>query len=35
LVIKTLDSELDPDSDPQLKKMVDPDPHEINADPQP
>jgi hypothetical protein len=33
LVIKTLDSELDPD--PQLGKMLDPDPHLINADPQP
>jgi hypothetical protein len=35
LVIKTLDPELDPDPDPQLQKMLDPDPHEINADPQP
>ena len=33
MVIKTLDSELDPD--PQLEKMLDPDPHYINADPQP
>jgi hypothetical protein len=39
LVIKTLDSELDPDfypdPDPKLGKMLDPDPHYINADPQP
>ncbi len=35
LVIKTLDSELDPVPDPQLGKMLDPDPHKINADPQP
>jgi hypothetical protein len=40
LVIKTLDPALDPeDPDPQLEKMLDPDPHpdpnEINADPQP
>jgi hypothetical protein len=27
LVIKTLDSELDPDPKPQLGKMLDPDPH--------
>ncbi len=27
LVIKTLDSELDPDPDPQLGNMLDPDPH--------
>ncbi len=27
LVIKTLDSELNPDPDPQLEKMLDPDPH--------
>jgi hypothetical protein len=33
LVIKTLDSELNPD--PQLEKILDPDPHQINADPQP
>jgi hypothetical protein len=33
LVNKTLDSELDPD--PQLGKRLDPDPHWINADPQP
>ncbi len=33
MVIKTLDSELDPD--PQLGKMLDPDPHSFNADPQP
>jgi hypothetical protein len=33
LAIKTLDSELDPD--PQLGKMLDPDPHKINAYPQP
>jgi hypothetical protein len=31
LVIKTLDSELDPD--PQLGKMLDPDPHSINRAP--
>jgi hypothetical protein len=39
LVIKTLDSELDPNpdlyQDPQLGKMLDPDPQSINADPQP
>ncbi len=39
LVSKTLDSELDSDPypDPQLGKMLDqdPDPHKINADPQP
>jgi hypothetical protein len=39
LVIKTLDSEQDPDPDPQLGKMLDPDPyldpHKINADPKP
>jgi hypothetical protein len=34
LVIKTLDSELDPDPEPQLGKMLDPDPHYINANPQ-
>ncbi len=33
LFIQTMDSELDPD--PQLGKMLDPDPHEINADPHP
>jgi hypothetical protein len=33
LAIKTLDSELDPD--PQLGKMLDPDPHSMNADAQP
>ena len=35
LIIKTLDSELDSDPDPQLGKMLDPnpDPHQINADP--
>ncbi len=33
LVITTMDSELDPD--PQLGKVLDPDPHLINADPQP
>jgi hypothetical protein len=27
LVIETLDSELDPDPDPQIGKMPDPDPH--------
>jgi hypothetical protein len=27
LVIKTLDSELDPYPDPQVGKMLDPDPH--------
>jgi hypothetical protein len=32
LVIKTLDPDRDPD--PQLEKMLDPDPHLINADPQ-
>ncbi len=41
LIIKTLDSELDPDPyldpdpDQQSGKMLDPDPHYINADPQP
>jgi hypothetical protein len=35
LVIKTLNSELDPDPNPHLGKMLDPDPDFINADPQP
>jgi hypothetical protein len=39
LVIKTLDLGLDPDPlwdlNPKLEKMLDPDPHKINADPQP
>jgi hypothetical protein len=39
LVIKTLDLELDPDPhwdlNPELGKMLDPDQHKINADPQP
>jgi hypothetical protein len=39
LVNKTLDSELDPDPDPEVGKMLDPDPypdpHYINADLQP
>jgi hypothetical protein len=30
--MKTVDTELDPD--PQSENMLDPDPHEINADPQ-
>jgi hypothetical protein len=37
LVIKTLDPEQDPNPrpGPQLEKMLDPDPHKFNADPQP
>jgi hypothetical protein len=33
LIIKTLYSELDPD--PQLRKILDPDPHKINENPEP
>ena len=30
-----LDLDLDPDLDPHSEKLLDPDPHKINADPQP
>ena len=30
-----LDLDLDPDLDPHSEKLLDPDPHEMNADPQP
>ena len=29
------DLDPDPDSDPHLEKLLDPDPHKVNADPQP
>ena len=30
-----LDLDLDPDPDPPSEKLLDPDPHKMNADPQP
>ena len=30
-----LDLDLDPDPDPHSEKLLDPDPHKMNADPQP
>jgi hypothetical protein len=35
LAIKSLAPEQDPDPDLQKEKILDPDPHQINADPKP
>ena len=35
LVKLDLDLDRDPDPDPHLEKLLDPDPHKVNADPQP
>ena len=35
LVKLDLDLDLDPDPDPHSEKLLDPDPHKVNADPQP